>query len=89
MSNTFIDKAYAVVPEFISHNYHTDGGRTTVLSSFISPCRRDEAYLVLRKALLIPFEELVHSIFYLHLVSPSEGIKLADINELAHGSVGL
>ena len=44
---------------------------------------------ILSKALLIPFKQFVHTLVNLNLVSPSERMQLAHVDELAHGAVGL
>lgn len=44
---------------------------------------------MLLQAVLVPVEEFLYSVLDFDLVGPSEAVKLADIDELAHGAIGL
>ena len=40
------------------------------------------------QAILIPVEQLPHSVLNLHLMRPTQRVQLGDIDKLAHGAVG-
>ena len=45
--------------------------------------------MLILKAQLVPLEQLLHTFVNLNLVRPAKAMQLRDVNELAHGAIGL